>query len=157
MFNPFSFDENRFLINDENSILTLTIVIVCLCRTQLTLQATTYSLRNNSPSKNCFSMFHVNCRNIVKSYINLLATINLLSPSMSVIALSELWTDINNEDLYNVPGFNSVIKSRVNKIGGGVGLYIAEGYDYILRDDLLSADVDIIETGTTQYCCWMCV
>ena len=31
-------------------------------------------------------------------------------------------------------------------MGGGVGLYIAEGYDYILRDDLLAADVDIIET-----------
>ena len=34
----------------------------------------------------------------------------------------------------------------MNKIGGVVGLYIAECYDYMLRDDLMSADVDNIET-----------
>ena len=34
----------------------------------------------------------------------------------------------------------------MNKISEGVGLYIAECYDYMLRDDLLIADVDIIET-----------
>ena len=39
-----------------------------------------------------------------------------------------------------------LLNPGVNKIGEGVGLYIAEGYDYILRGDLLSADVDIIET-----------
>ena len=65
---------------------------------------------------------------------------------MSVIARSALWKTINNEDIYKVSGLNSVIKFRVNKIGGGVGLYIAECYDYMLRDDLMSADVDIIET-----------
>ena len=82
---------------------------------------------------------------IVKNYHNLLAITTLLTPCVSIIAVSELWTIIENEILFDISGYNFIFQSRIRKAGGGVGLFLSNSYNYILRDDLLSHDVDIVE------------
>jgi len=53
-----------------------------------------------------------------------------------IIALSETWTILFSENDFHLPGYNFVAKSRINKSGGGVKIYIAENIAFKLRDDL---------------------
>ena len=38
--------------------------------------------------------------------------------------------------MFNIDGYNLIQTNRVNKKGGGVGMYINKNYDYIIRSDL---------------------
>ena len=39
-------------------------------------------------------------------------------------------------EMFNIDGYNLIQANRVNKKGGGVGIYINNNYDYIIRSDL---------------------
>ena len=43
--------------------------------------------------------------------------------------------------LFGLPGYNLVVKSRLHKRGGGVGIFLLGVYDYTLRDDVLCDNV----------------
>ena len=68
------------------------------------------------------------------------------SPCIPIIAVSELWTCEDNESLYNIPGYNFVVRSRQGKLGGGVGLYISDKLRYTLRDELEAANTECVES-----------
>jgi hypothetical protein len=75
--------------------------------------------------------------------LNLLATTKI---KPSVIAVSETWLNSNNQDIFQIDGFKFVSKSRMGlKTGGGVGLYISNDFNIVVRDDLSISD-DIIES-----------
>ena len=38
--------------------------------------------------------------------------------------------------MFNINGYTLVHSDRQNKIGGGVGIYISNKYDYVIRSDL---------------------
>ena len=73
---------------------------------------------------------HSNCRSIVKNFNSLLSLVNRFNHHISVIAISELWTNENNENLYNIPGYNFVAKSRLHTTDGVVGLFVSETYNF---------------------------
>ena len=98
-------------------------------------------VRSSIDRSDCFSILYVNCRSIQKKYNNLLTTINIISPPIPIIAVSEIWTHDGNEDLFGLPGYNFVVKSRLHKSGGGVGIFLLGVYYYKLRDDLICDDV----------------
>ena len=69
---------------------------------------------------------HSNCRSIVNNFNRLLSLVSLLNYYISVIAVSELWTNKDNEHFFNTPGYNFVAQSRLHTTGGGVGLFVSE-------------------------------
>lgn len=66
----------------------------------------------------------------------------------SVIGISETWLNDKNSntDYINIEGYNFIHKSRDNKSGGGVGLFIRNDTNYKLRNDLSIRDSQTIES-----------
>lgn len=71
-----------------------------------------------------FSILHINARSLIKNIESILLLIHRLHHKFSVIAVTETWTDMNNEHLVNIDGYSKIIKHRENGRGGGVALYI---------------------------------
>ena len=62
---------------------------------------------------------------------------------IDVISLSE--THINgptdNDELYKLPGYAFIKNNRKNDLGGGVGIFLKNGVNYKLRDDLQNSHI----------------
>lgn len=71
-----------------------------------------------------FSILHINARSLIKNLDNILLFKNGLSHKFSVIAVTETWTNEDNEQLVDIAGYNKIIKHREVGKGGGVALYI---------------------------------
>ena len=69
---------------------------------------------------------HSNCRSIEINFNNLLSLVNLFNHHISVIAISELWNNEDNENFYNITGYNFVAKSRLHTTEGVVCLFVSE-------------------------------
>ena len=97
LFNPFPYDDKICFINDMDIEPGIN---YCnnpsLPESNYVTSDTLNSLRRDFVGLNYCSIFHVNCRSILKKYHNQLATTTLLTPCVSVIAVSELWTTIAN-------------------------------------------------------------
>ena len=90
--------------------------------------------------KNCnVSFLQVNCRSLPGNFENFTSFINTLNFHPTVIAVSETWLKLNEEKYYNIDNYNfiSVPRPSDNR-GGGVGLFILNKFNYILRMDLMS-------------------
>ena len=93
--------------------------------------------------ENSFSIFHANCRSLSKNFNNLTCTVSLIEPALSVIAVSETWLSPGAADLFHIPGYSFVEKSRILATGGGVGLYIHNSFMYKSRVDLSLDDINV--------------
>jgi len=62
--------------------------------------------------------------------------------TIPIIAVTETWTTKLTEADFPIPGYKFIAKSRENKAGGGVGLYVLESISLIrqmyLKVSLLS-------------------
>jgi len=91
-----------------------------------------------------FSILHINARSLQYKINTLLGFLNNLKLSFSIIAVSETWANDSNEEFLNIPGYNKYLKSRINKPGGGVALYIKDNLSAVVRNDLtIFNDTDI--------------
>lgn len=68
-----------------------------------------------------------------QSVVNLLS---VLSQPLSIIALTETWLTVLNQDAYTIPGYSFVSQSRIDKLGGGVGIFVNVDLVYNLPNDL---------------------
>ena len=102
-------------------------------------------VKNNDAEK-CFSMLHFNIRSIQKNYENCIQFLHSLHYPFSIIGMSETWHTAATVDLYDLDDYKSVHKYRVNKKGGGVTLYIKNGIEFKVREDLqvFSPEVDAL-------------
>ena len=84
-----------------------------------------------------FSLFHVNARSLQKNYDNFRNLLDTLDFNFSILAISETWFNGNtNVNMYNVKDYSFVHMCRPDKVGGGVGLYVKNEFQYVLRNDL---------------------
>ena len=60
---------------------------------------------------------------------------NISSP-LSALAVSETWLTNNVHDVYAIEGYSFFAKSRINKIDGGIGLYINNSFDCKVCEEL---------------------
>ena len=94
-------------------------------------------VKNNKNSMyECFSVCHINIRSIkinLESFIHYIENLNLNLP---IIGVSENWLTDSNCNLYNIPGYNFIEKHRMEKTGGGVGIFCQISIQYTNRDDL---------------------
>lgn len=102
-------------------------------------------INENNPAST-FTLFHANCRSIEANFNSLMSTIASLKINVSVIAVSETWTNSSNENLISIPGYDAIFNSRIDRTGGGVGLFLNDSLSYVVRSDLqLLTDKSIVE------------
>ena len=66
--------------------------------------------------------------------------------SFSIIGVSETWLNDETPDLVNFSGKNLISNHRLNKVGGGVGLYLQSHFQYKLIQDCTISNPQVIES-----------
>lgn len=87
-------------------------------------------------SESTINLIHINSRslqNFFSSITNLLSKTNC---KFTAIGLTETWLSPVSPDIFHIEGYKFVCKSRMDKTGGGVGLFIDSAYTSQIRDDL---------------------
>ena len=102
-------------------------------------------IQNNLAFSESLSSIHLNIRSLgcyFNSLTNLLVSIN---HKFSVIGISETWLQ---DSLHNVDivGYNFVHDYRSDRSGGGIGLYLSLGLEYISRNDLCFPQTSNVES-----------
>ena len=90
-------------------------------------------------------MFYVNARSLRNKFSELEEM--AFTEQYDIIGVSESWLNLLNRDFlaeYNIPGYITFEKSRLNKNGGGVILYIKAGLNPILLSKPIIANVDAL-------------
>ena len=99
----------------------------------------------NTPD-DTFLLAHFNIRSINRNFDNLrLLLQNTIQQTCSVIGLTETWLNSNSQILFDLPGFEFVHRNRQNRVGGGVGLYISNKFEYIIHEEL-NVTNDVLES-----------
>ena len=85
------------------------------------------------------NFFHQNIRGLYHNLANLQAYLDIKN-NVDVFSLSETHIQSNspldNDNLYNIPGYKFLKVNRENGGGGGVAMYISENISFIRRKDL---------------------
>ena len=86
-------------------------------------------------SNNRFSIMQLNARSLLPK----LAEISCLADelkNLGIIAISESWLNDDTESLVNIDGFKFINRNRQHKHGGGVGIFVADRFEFTVRHDL---------------------
>jgi len=86
--------------------------------------------------KSAIDIIHINCRSFLKKFNELLQLINLVSGSLTAIAVTETWLSAATQDLYCIPGYKFVSSTRPDKTGGAVGIFVPNHFNFTVRYDL---------------------
>ena len=90
-----------------------------------------------SKSSESFLLLHLNIRSINKNFDNLkLLLENSRQNDCAAIAVTETWLSHNNDTSYGMPEYDFVVNSRLDRIGGGVGIYLSKKYDHLIHEKL---------------------
>ena len=92
------------------------------------------------PPANYFSLLHINIRSLFNKMTQLNVLLTELNQHFSIICISETWLDDSSASLISLPNYKFVFNNRINKTGGGVGLFICDKYNFVLRNDLCPAN-----------------
>jgi len=82
------------------------------------------------------NIIHINCRSLKKNFGSLNILLQSLADKLSAIAVTETWLTESLQHAYNILGYNLVTNSRVDRCGGGVGIFVNNNFDYKIRHDL---------------------
>ena len=92
------------------------------------------------------SLLHLNIRSLKNKHDDLCHYLAQLNLTFSIIGLTETWLLDNCDDTYNIPTHSLVTKSRKNKAGGGVGIFIANNINFVKREELSTFKEGIFES-----------
>ena len=90
-------------------------------------------------------MYYVNARSLRNKFSELEAI--ALTENYDIIGVTESWLNLQSRDYlaeYNIPGYVTFEKSRANRTGGGVILYIKASLNPILLSKPIIANVDTL-------------
>ena len=96
--------------------------------------------------KSYFSLLHLNIRSISNKFDSFKHLLNSLGKPVKVIGLTETWLNDNNNDNFKLEEYDYISSNRVNKKGGGVGIYVTKETKYTIRKDLRFFIEDAIES-----------
>ena len=89
----------------------------------------------NANRSNDLSFFHVNIRSLSRNFDALSLFLSNIQTRFSIIGLSETW--LQHSDIQvDIPGYKCIHNHRLNRSGGGVGLYFSGDLNYKVRKDL---------------------
>lgn len=93
-----------------------------------------------------FSALHINTRSILKNYDKLSNFLDSSIHEFSIVGITETWLKPDSPlNLINMQNYKFIEKFRPIKPGGGVGIYIKNNIQYIMREDLSTTE-EFIET-----------
>ena len=84
--------------------------------------------------------------NSIGKHDDFVGYLDSLDHKFSVIGLTETWLNSNNVNDFPLNQYSFVGRVRNHKIGGGVGLYVNQSYQYRERHDLSINVDDVIES-----------
>ena len=58
----------------------------------------------------------------------------------SILAICETWETNLNVDVFQIPGYVKVSSPRLSGVGGGIALFIKDGINFKVRNDLILDD-----------------
>ena len=82
---------------------------------------------------------HLNIRSLPGKFDKLkllLSQLDNVNVNIDFILICETYRIKRNHDLYHLPGYNFISRHRKQTKCGGVGMYISDKYNYIIRDDI---------------------
>ena len=82
------------------------------------------------------NLLHINCRSLKKNFNSFSTFINGFLNPLLAIGVTETWLNESHDDIYSLHGYNFISKPRINKSGGGVGLYVNNQIDFIIKQEL---------------------
>ena len=88
----------------------------------------------------------MNITSIKNKFDELSDYLTSLKYHFSIIGLTETWLSENCTNMYNICNYKLLTANRKNKSGGGVGMYIKEGINFRLREDLSVFHEGVLET-----------
>lgn len=149
---PITNDDPSAPVHFENLLLNVDAYSEYDC--PLNLSSTTYlsldelhsfvAKRNVDKEYQTSHLLHINCRSLPHNFDSIRSFISSLGISLTAIATTETWLKPHNSSFFNIPGYEYISCSRVDKIGGGVGLYISENENWTLLSNI-SFVTEIIE------------
>ena len=92
---------------------------------------------------------HLNIRSLPGKFDKLkllLSQLDNVNVNIAFILICETYLIERNHDLYHLPGYNFISRHRKQTKCGGVGMYISDKYNYIIRDDLSLFDEHSFES-----------
>ena len=89
-----------------------------------------------------FSILHFNTRSWNKNFNAISNFISTLCIDFSVYGFSETWINDSTPLLFNVSGYSFIHSDRQEGKGGGVGLLVADNFEYVIRNDILYPSCD---------------
>ena len=89
-----------------------------------------------------FSILHFNSRSLNKNFNAISNFISTLCIDFSVYGFSETWINDSTPLLFNVSGYSFIHSDRQEGKGGGVGLLVADNFEYVIRNDILYPSCD---------------
>ena len=92
------------------------------------------NLNNNYADCSDFTLLHLNIRSISNKLDNFSNFLGRIALNFSVIGITETWLDDISHSS-DIPGFNFIHNHRVDRVGGGVGLYLADHLNFKQRAD----------------------
>ena len=91
------------------------------------------SIDENNLTECDFSLLHINARSLQNKLGKLPELLNSIKIKFSIIAISETWSNEVNDCFLNIPGYVRHLKSRSNRTGGGVALFIHDNLPFTIR------------------------
>ena len=92
-----------------------------------------------------FSIFHLNIRSLNKNIENLQNLVSVLKGHFKIIVLTETWCGdtATKNSIYQIPNYTVIHKTRKEKQGGGLCMFIRNDLNFKLRNDLDKFGSDI--------------
>src|ERR1700759_2508400 len=82
----------------------------------------------NFKNHNLLNLMHINARSLNSSYDQLKTILENLNGHFNAIAITETWMKscFDTDSTHPIRGYELITKSRANKTGGGVGIYLSK-------------------------------
>ena len=94
---------------------------------------------------NCLSLLHLNIRSLHRNLDSLTTLLKNLELRFSFIGITESWLRDSSHHT-DISGYNFVHNPRKDRTGGGVGLYLADNFDFKCRPDLVFSCTECAES-----------
>ena len=98
------------------------------------------------------SMVHFNCRSLNRNFEEIKSYLNELNHTFDIIAMSETWVQSINNFYFYLEGYDVVHRDRQNKRGGGVAIYIKNGIELRLINEMSLVIDNLLECITIEVC-----
>ena len=93
-----------------------------------------------------FSFLHLNCRSLLGNFDRFKTLTANLDTTFSIIGLSETWLNDKTFNQVDLPGYDFISNHRINKAGGGVGLYLQDHFQYKQIGNCTVSNPEVIES-----------